>query len=56
MRADTFLDTNILLYAVSGIAAERKKRDAARALLSLPQLGVSVQVLQEYYVQATTLQ
>lgn len=53
MSADRFVDTNILLYAVSNMASERSKRDAARALLAQPGLGVSVQVLQEFYVQAT---
>jgi predicted nucleic acid-binding protein len=56
MRAEGFLDTNVLLYAVSRAPSERKKREAARALLARPGLGVSVQVLQEFYVQATQSQ
>lgn len=56
MRADRFLDTNILLYAVSQTPSERKKREVARALLAQSGLGVSVQVVQEFYVQATQSQ
>jgi predicted nucleic acid-binding protein len=48
-----FVDTNILLYAVSRTPEERAKRDIASALLAAGDLGLSVQVLQEFYVQAT---
>jgi predicted nucleic acid-binding protein len=48
-----FLDTNILLYAISKDAAEQRKTRAAIDLLDAPDLGLSVQVLQEFYVQAT---
>ncbi len=48
-----FVDTNVLLYAVSKDAAEARKAAAARALLDAEDLAVSVQVLQEFYVQAT---
>lgn len=48
-----FVDTNVLLYAVSTVPAERAKAHAARALLETPDLALSVQVLQEFYVQAT---
>lgn len=49
----TFLDTNILLYAISSAPEEEKKRNIARAILRKDQLALSVQVLQEFYVQAT---
>ena len=49
----TFLDTNILLYAISSAPEEEKKRNTARAILRKDQLALSVQVLQEFYVQAT---
>jgi predicted nucleic acid-binding protein len=49
----TFLDTNILLYAISSAPDEEEKRNTARAILRKDQLVVSVQVLQEFYVQAT---
>ncbi|PYQ03256.1 MAG: twitching motility protein PilT [Acidobacteria bacterium] len=47
-----FVDTNILLYAVSTAADERAKAGVARALLEGSDLALSVQVLQEFYVQA----
>ena len=48
-----FVDTNILLYAISRDAAERAKAETADALLRSRDLAISVQVLQEFYVQAT---
>ena len=48
-----FVDTNILLYALSRDPEERHKAERARGLLSEPDLSLSVQVLQEFYVQAT---
>ena len=48
-----FVDTNVLLYAVSEDPAEAGKRDRARQVLSERDLAVSVQVLQEFYFQAT---
>jgi len=48
-----FVDTNVLLYAVSTAGGEAAKREAARALLDAGDLVLSVQVLQEFYVQAT---
>ena len=47
-----FTDTNVLLYAVSPLPEESDKRRRARELLEEPELGVSVQVLQEFYHQA----
>jgi predicted nucleic acid-binding protein len=48
-----FLDTNILLYSISRDAGEAAKRDRAVALLERDDGALSVQVLQEFYVQAT---
>jgi predicted nucleic acid-binding protein len=48
-----FVDTNVLLYAVSTAPAEAAKAAAARRLLEADDLALSVQVLQEFYVQAT---
>lgn len=48
-----FLDTNILLYAISADPAEAAKARQAKAILSGANLTLSVQVLQEFYVQAT---
>lgn len=48
-----FADTNVLLYSVSTLPAEAGKAATARALLKEGDLALSVQVLQEFYVQAT---
>lgn len=53
MAARRFIDTNILLYSISRDLAEAGKRDRAVALLAEDDLGLSAQVLQEFYVQAT---
>ena len=47
-----FVDTNVLLYAVSPLPEKAGKRRRARELLSAPDLALSVQVLQEFYHQA----
>jgi predicted nucleic acid-binding protein len=48
-----FVDTNVLLYAVSKTPRERSKNERALAILDDRELAISVQVLQEFYVQAT---
>ena len=48
-----FIDTNVLLYSISANPQERSKRDIARSLLESDDCALSVQVLQEFYVQAT---
>jgi predicted nucleic acid-binding protein len=48
-----FLDTNVLLYSISQERREAPKRDVAVALLDEHDNALSVQVLQEFYVQAT---
>jgi len=48
-----FLDTNILLYSISRHSGEAAKREIARELLERDDCALSVQVLQEFYVQAT---
>ena len=53
MRPARFIDTTILLYSISSDPAEMRKRDTAIALLEDDDLVLSVQVLQEFYVQAT---
>lgn len=52
MTARVFLDTNVLLYAVSSAPREANKRACARALLEADDWALSVQVLQEFYVNA----
>lgn len=46
-------DTNVLIYAVSKRAADSQKRIKAVEILKEPELALSVQVLQEFYCQAT---
>ncbi len=53
MSARHFLDTSILLYSISRDPAEEAKRERAIALLDRDDGALSVQVLQEFYVQAT---
>jgi predicted nucleic acid-binding protein len=48
-----FVDTNILLYAISVDHDERDKAERANQILVARDLALSVQVLQEFYVQAT---
>ena len=48
-----FVDTNVLLYAVSRDPAEQDKAKTANDILAERDLALSVQVLQEFYVQAT---
>lgn len=50
-----FVDTNILLYAISKDPLERRKAEIAIDILAAPvrELALSVQVLQEFFVQAT---
>ncbi|WP_420464526.1 PIN domain-containing protein [Panacagrimonas sp.] len=52
MTVRCFVDTNVLLYALSDRASERSKRQRARALLASEPFGLSVQVLQELFVNA----
>ncbi len=48
-----FLDTNILIYAIDTVAREPRKCEIAIDLLKRRDCALSVQVLQEFYVQAT---
>ena len=48
-----FVDTNVLIYAVSTAGEDGAKHRRALELLSEPDLSLSVQVLQEFHVQAT---
>lgn len=48
-----FLDTNILLYSISDEPRDERKRDIAIALIDGGEVALSVQVLQEFFVQAT---
>ncbi len=48
-----FVDTNVLIYAVTTKSGEIEKRNKARELLTRRDLTLSTQVLQEFYVQST---
>ena len=48
-----FIDTNVLLYAVSTVHDEADKHVTALAILDRNDVVLSAQVLQEFYVQAT---
>ena len=48
-----FADTNVLLYSISTAPTEAVKAATARGLLACRDIALSVQVLQEFYVQAT---
>ncbi len=48
-----FVDTNVLIYAVSPSPEETEKRSSTQALLDEGNLCLSVQVLQEFYNQVT---
>ena len=50
---EAFVDTNVVLYAASGAPAEAREREAARRILREDDWSISVQVLQEFYVNAT---
>jgi predicted nucleic acid-binding protein len=48
-----FADTNVLLYAISRDPDEASKARRANEVLTAGTIVLSVQVLQEFYVQAT---
>jgi predicted nucleic acid-binding protein len=48
-----FVDTNVLLYATSREPEDQDKTARANALLDAGDVALSVQVLQEFYVQST---
>ena len=54
MTVRCFADTNIFVYAASHAAEDRGKKRIARELLSGEDIGLSAQVLQEFYVVAIT--
>jgi len=53
MNADAFVDTNVLLYAISGTRKDRAKKEVAGEILCRRDLGLSAQVMSEFYVNAT---
>ena len=53
MTVDSFLDTNVLVYAAAGRGEEERKRCRALELIERESFGLSAQVLQEFYVTVT---
>jgi len=53
MSVECFLDTNVLVYAVSSDEADTAKRERSLALVQQSDFGLSAQVLQEFYVTVT---
>jgi predicted nucleic acid-binding protein len=53
MSVECFLDTNVLVYAVSTAEAEVGKSRRALELVQKSDFGLSAQVLQEFYVTVT---
>lgn len=54
MSAESFLDTNILVYAATGRGVAESKRGRAVELIETEEFGVSAQVLQEFFVTVAT--
>jgi predicted nucleic acid-binding protein len=50
MSVESFIDTNILIYAAAGRHDEREKWECAWSLLDEATFGLSGQVLAEFYV------
>jgi predicted nucleic acid-binding protein len=53
MSAECFLDTNILVYAVSAHPDDVDKKAKAAQLIKMTDFGLSTQVFQEFYVTVT---
>jgi predicted nucleic acid-binding protein len=53
MSVECFLDTNILVYAISSAEADAAKKTKALELIQRSDFGLSAQVLQEFYVAVT---
>lgn len=53
MTVPRFVDTNVLLYAITRDPGDRAKATRATEILEARDLCLSAQVLQEFYVQAT---
>ena len=53
MSVEAFLDTNVLIYAVSSATSEVEKKEKALELIERVDFGLSAQVMQEFYVNVT---
>lgn len=52
MKADVFLDSNVLLYAAADVRKEAAKKEAALRPIADTNFGTSLQVLGEFYDNA----
>jgi len=53
VQVQCFLDTNVLVYAVSAAPSDAAKKEKALELIERADFGLSAQVLQEFYVTVT---
>ena len=53
MSVEFFIDSNVLIYAATGAGTELAKRQRAFDVLKQGRIGLSTQVLQEFYVTVT---
>ena len=53
MTVSSFLDTNILVYAVDSTPEHAQKQSIAQQLIAEEDFGLSLQVLQEFFVSVT---
>jgi len=53
MPAESFLDTNVLVYATASDPSEADKRETALRLIEREEFALSAQVLQEFFVTVT---
>jgi len=53
MSIDSFVDTNVLVYAATCDEVNKAKRDRALELIDTENFALSAQVLQEFYVTVT---
>ncbi len=53
MSVECFLDSNVLVYAVSGAPDDAAKQARCVELIETADFGLSAQVLQEFYVTVT---
>jgi predicted nucleic acid-binding protein len=52
MKADVFLDSNVLLYAAANVQTEAAKKETSLRLIAETDFGTSVQVLGEFFDNA----
>jgi len=55
MSAEVFLDTNVLIYAVSSAPEDSEKKERVLELIETLDFGLSAQVLQEFFVNVTRI-